>query len=82
MATKELQDIIDGLPDIDRYKYPFCECYAFNSRTNYNEVLLDSGLIVKADARINYHGTPDLKSYLKTYLGDNVTYIGKGVIHK
>lgn len=67
MATKELQDIIDSLPDIAKHKYPFCECYAFNNDPyhNYNEVLLDSGLIVKADARVNYHGMPDLKVWLK-----------------
>lgn len=66
MATKELKTIIDSLPDIAKHKYPFCECYAFSGGPyNYNEVLLDSGLIVKADARVNYHGMPDLKVWLK-----------------
>lgn len=83
MATQELKDLIDSLPDIAKYKYPGAECYAFNSeKDNYVWVLLDTGELVIADARVNYNGVPFLKTFLKRELGDDVTCLGRGVIHK
>lgn len=83
MATQELKDLIDSLPDITKYQHPGPECYAFDSGSdNYSFVLLDTGEEVRADARVNYNGVPELKEKLKKFLGDRVTYIGKGIVHR
>lgn len=83
MATNELKSIIDKLPDIAKYGEFSPECYAFSNKYDpYAEVLLTTGELVIADARVNHGSIAYLKEYLKQNLGDDVTYLGKGVVHK
>lgn len=73
MATQELKDLIDSLPDIAKYKYPGAECYAFNSgKDNYVRVLLDTGELVIAA------GSYTKESYVEEV---REKVIGTGIFH-
>lgn len=80
----EFERIIDNLLDLSIYKGVGGECYVFDtSMTVKEEVLLDTGEMVKGDARVMRHG--DIKGFkkaLKVCLSRNVVYLGKGVVHK
>ena len=84
MASNELKDIIDKLPDLAIWTEDCRECYAFSAKEDVYrvEVLLDTGELIIADARVNYKSSLTIKEYLKQNLGDDVTYLGKGVVHK
>lgn len=81
---KGFDELIDGLPSIAIYKGVGGECYVFDTGNNVKEeVLLDTGEIVKGDARVMWSG--DIKGFkraLKLCLGYGTVYLGKGVVHK
>ena len=80
----DFNKFIDSLPDLSIYKGIGGECYVFDtSHSIKEEVLLDTGEIVRGDARV-MRGD-DIKGFkrgLKVALSFHVMYLGKGVVHK
>lgn len=84
MSTEEFYKLIDSLPPLAPFKGVGGECYVFNTNSGMKEeVLLDTGEIIKGDARV-MRGD-DIKSFkrgLKVALSFDAKYLGKGVVHK
>ena len=84
MDTEELDRLIDSLPPLAPFKGVGGECYVFSANSGVKEeVLLDTGEIIKGDARV-MRGD-DIKGFkrgLKVALSFHVMYLGKGVVHK
>lgn len=80
----DFNKFIDSLPDLSIYKGIGGECYVFDtSHSIKEEVLLDTGEIVRGDARVMRAGdTKSFKKVLKGCLNRNVIFLGKGVVHK
>ena len=84
MDTEEFYKLIDSLPPLAPFKGVGGECYVFDtSHSIKEEVLLDTGEIVRGDARVMRAGdTKSFKKVLKGCLNRNAIFLGKGVVHK
>ena len=86
MTDKEIDELVDSLPDIDTYKRPGGECYAFSySGENSYSVLLDTGRLVNSGICVK-HGQQteeEFKEIVKESLKQKgeVTFIGVGIVH-
>lgn len=84
MGTEEFYKLIDSLPPLAPFKGVGGECYVFNTNSGMKEeVLLDTGEIIKGDARVmRGDDIKGFKRVLKVVLGFDAKYLGKGVVHK
>ena len=86
MTDKEIDELVDSLPDIDTYKRPGGRCYAFSysGEISYS-VLLDTGRLVNSGICVK-HGQQteeEFKKIVKESLKQKgeVTFIGVGIVH-
>jgi hypothetical protein len=80
----DFNKFVDSLPDLSIYKGIGGECYVFDtSHSIKEEVLLDTGEIVRGDARVMWGDDVKVfKRALKIALSFDAKYLGKGVVHK
>ena len=86
MTDKEIDELVDSLPDIDTYKRPGGRCYAFSySGENSYSVLLDTGRLVNSGICVKHGQQTEevFKKIVKESLKQKgeVTFIGVGIVH-
>lgn len=82
MTDKEIDELVDNLPDLPLYREMVGDqIYAMSNSSGVLEILLNTGEIITRGGGI-VHRTDLYKTDLKNRIKGGDTFLGVGIVHK
>lgn len=82
MTDKEIDELVDNLPDLPPYREMVGDqIYAVSNSSGVLEILLNTGEIITRGGGI-VHCTDLYKTHLKNRIKGGDTFLGVGIVHK
>lgn len=81
MTDKEIDELVDNLPDLPPYgKRVGDQMYAMSNSSGVLEILLNTGEITRGGGVV--HRNDMYKTHLKNRIEGGDTFLGVGIVHK
>ncbi len=81
MTDKEIDELVDNLPDLPPYREMVGDqIYAVSNSSGVLEILLNTGEITRGGGIV--HRTDLYKTQLKNRIKGGDTFLGVGIVHK
>ena len=82
MTDKEIDELVDNLPDLQPYrKMVGDQIYAISNSSGVLEILLNTGEIITRGGGV-VHRNDMYKTHLKNRIKGGDTFLGVGIVHK
>jgi hypothetical protein len=81
MTDKEIDELVDNLPDLPPYREMVGDqIYAMSNSSGVLEILLNTGEITRGGGVV--HRNDMYKTHLKNRIKGGDTFLGVGIVHK
>lgn len=82
MTDKEIDELVDNLPDLPPYREMVGDqIYAISNSSGVLEILLNTGEIITRGGGV-VHRNDMYKTHLKNRIKGGDTFLGVGIVHK